>query len=104
MSQKSAKGRQPGSARRPARPNRLPLIVTAVGVVLLGLAGFLAWRASSGPAVSTGAAILKADKDKVDLGDVRLGQTVSVAFELTNTGDAPLRFTEAPFIEVAAGC
>jgi hypothetical protein len=47
---------------------------------------------------------LKADKEKVDLGQVKLGQNVKVAFVLTNVGDKPLRFTEAPYIEVKEGC
>ncbi len=47
---------------------------------------------------------LTVDKDQFDFGNVALGQTVQVAFEVANTGDAPLRFKEKPYIEVAAGC
>src|SRR5688500_2272490 len=93
-------------SQRPASrlgPLALPVLL---GCVLLGVLALLAWRGYTRPAstLSSGAPSLKADRQKVDLGDVRLGQAVSVAFELTNTGDAPLRFTEAPSIEVAAGC
>ena len=43
---------------------------------------------------ATGPQSLQVDKEKVDLGDIKLGQLVSVAFELTNTGSQPLQFTE----------
>ena len=55
------------------------------------------------PQVSGGPA-LQVDQEKIDLGDVPLGETVSVKFEITNVGDQPLRFTQKPYIEVAAGC
>ena len=52
----------------------------------------------------TGAPKLKVDKSDVDLGTVQLGQTVEVAFELTNIGDRQLRFTDVPYVEVVEGC
>jgi hypothetical protein len=55
------------------------------------------------PQVSGGPA-LQVDQEKIDLGDVPLGQTVSAQFEITNVGDQPLRFTQKPYIQVAAGC
>ena len=33
-----------------------------------------------------------------------LGKTVQVDFKLTNVGDQPLTFTEAPYVEVVEGC
>jgi hypothetical protein len=45
-----------------------------------------------------------ADREEVDVGDVPLGQTVEVSFEIANTGDKPLRFIEAPYVEVVEGC
>jgi len=51
-----------------------------------------------------GAAKLKVDKESVDLGDRKVGQPVSVSFEITNVGDQPLRFTQLPYIEVKKGC
>lgn len=53
---------------------------------------------------SGGTPRLQVDREIIDLGPVRLGQTVSAAFTLTNTGDAPLVFSEPPYIEVRAGC
>jgi hypothetical protein len=47
---------------------------------------------------------LKADREKVDLGDVRLGDWVEVSFDLTNVGDESLEFTKAPYVEVVEGC
>jgi len=51
-----------------------------------------------------GAPSLIADQEQVDLGEVKLGQTVKVSFRLTNVGDQPLRFSEQPYIEVVEGC
>jgi hypothetical protein len=45
-----------------------------------------------------------ADKQTVDLEDVRLGQTVTVTFGLSNDGDGTLHFKEAPYVEVVEGC
>lgn len=84
----------------------LPVTLALVGVALVGLA---AWTLGGKPAGSanievTGAPSLKADKEEVNLGDVKLGQTVEVSFQLTNVGDQTLRFSEAPYIEVVEGC
>lgn len=47
---------------------------------------------------------LKADKEKVDLGEVKLNKVVEVSFQLTNVGDQTLRFSKEPYIEVLEGC
>jgi hypothetical protein len=78
-------------------------------VLLLSvIAAFAFWRGGkTSPSFTpeaTGGAKLKADRQQVDLGNVQLGQTVAVSFELTNTGDQPLRFTDQPYIEVVEGC
>ncbi len=86
-------------------PIWLPLMIVA-GVMLIA-AAMLSNNGSSatsaGPAAD-GTPTLSVNVERIDLGDVPLGQTVSAAFELTNTGDAPLRLKEKPYIEVAAGC
>src|SRR5689334_15494211 len=72
------------------------------GVILLGLAGLAFWRGeetSPGVTPAVGGAKLKVDRPQAYLGNVRLVETVAVAFELTNVGDKPLQFTEQPYIE-----
>ena len=44
------------------------------------------------------------NQEKVDLGNVKLGQTVEVKFTLTNVGDKTLRFSKTPYVEVLEGC
>jgi hypothetical protein len=83
-------------------------LLIGVGAALLVLATLSAVVQNPGasatqPSVS-GAPKLMADKEKVDLGDLKLGETVSVSFEITNAGNQPLRFTEKPYVEVKAGC
>lgn len=76
------------------------------GAAILIIAALFALQnkpASFTPEV-TGSPSLKADKKKVDLGDVKLGQTVQVSFEISNVGDQPLKFSKAPYIEVKEGC
>ena len=100
------------SPQKPAGfPIWLPLIIVA-GVVLIAVAVLTnnsspaapGAPATGGTPAASGAPALTVDKDKFDFGNVPLGQTVQVSFEVANTGDAPLRFKEKPYIEVAAGC
>jgi hypothetical protein len=96
--------------RGPARFGALLAIFA--GVLVLGVTSFLLLRPKSsagGPSGSftpqvKGAPHLQADKQQIDLGNVKLGQTVQVSFEITNTGDQPLRFANDPFVEVVEGC
>lgn len=93
------------SPKSPGFPIWLPLIIVA-GVVLIAVAMLSNSSSSASPAASTtsGTPTVSVDKDRFDFGNVKLGQTVQVSFEVANTGDAPLRFKEKPYIEVAAGC
>ena len=87
-------------------PIWLPLIIVA-GVVLIVVAlvsGNNAAPAAPAAIEVTGTPALKVDRDKVDFGDVKLGQTVQVSFEVTNVGDQPLTFKEKPYVEVVEGC
>ncbi len=87
-------------------PIWLPLIIVA-GMALVVVA--LTSNSGSQPASTvtpqvTGAPALQVDKEKVDFGDVKLGQTVEAKFEVANVGDQPLLFKETPYIEVVEGC
>ena len=83
----------------------LLIIVAGVALIVVALIGSGSTPAASvtAPQVS-GAPAVRVDQEKIDLGDVPLGQTVSVKFEVANVGDQPLRFTEKPYVEVVEGC
>lgn len=83
-------------------PGRTPWLIILIGFVLLVLAGIMLSGRQRGE--GSGRPLLQVDRDKVDLGDVPLGQTVEVTFNLTNRGDGVLRFSRAPYTELAAGC
>lgn len=100
------KSKKYSRSRRKQNPTWLPILAVAGGILLLALATF-ALRNDATPKAQVevkGSPSLKANKEKVDLGNVKLGQTVEVSFQLTNVGDQTLRFTEAPYIEVMEGC
>lgn len=83
------------------------LIMLVAGGLLLIFGAVFAFSQSSKAKAKievTGSPSLRVDKEKVDLGNIKLGKTVQISFELTNVGDQPLRFTAAPYIEVKEGC
>ncbi len=107
MSSKKFESRR-NLARKRRRAQRAWLFLALGGVFLIG-AAFFVLRGNQNPKTLAtievhGAASLKVDKEQVDLGDVQLGQTVKVSFQLTNVGDQPLRFSADPYVEVVEGC
>jgi hypothetical protein len=102
---KKRNGRKP----RPARSTHPSLFIIG-GAALVVAAALLILSSrgdTAGPPATpevAGAPSLKVDKEKVDLGVVRLGDTVSVSFELTNVGDRQIYFTDKPYVEVVEGC
>jgi len=107
MSRKK-KSKRTASRKQPTRSNNSLLIIVG-GVALIGIAALLIFSGGSaaGPPATpevSGAPALRANQEFVDLGDVRLGQTVDASFQLTNVGDQPLFFTESPYVEVVEGC
>lgn len=95
-------------ARKRRRAQHIWLFLTVGGVILFGLAFFILRGSQNSHPVAAievnGAASLKVDKEQVDLGNVPLGQTVKVSFQVTNVGDQPLRFSAQPYVEVVEGC
>ena len=90
--------------KKPGAP--WPLLLIGGGLLLVFGAVFAFARPSAAraPIAVTGAPSLKADQEDVNLGDVKLGQTVEVSFKVTNVGSEALRFTKEPYIEVKEGC
>ena len=88
------------------KQSKKPLILIIGGAVLLIAAVFFALAQQSQPTIDTagGTPKIKADKERVDLGDQKLGNTVSVSFKITNEGNGTLRFTKEPYVEVKEGC
>jgi hypothetical protein len=87
-------------------PIWLPLIIVAgLALIVVAVVSGNDPASAARPAIEVkGAPALTVDKEKVDFGNVTLGQTVEVKFEVTNVGDQPLRFKEKPYVEVAEGC
>ena len=93
-------------SKRKRRSSSLPISLALGGLILM-IGAFFALSQPSKPKAAievNGSPRLKVDKEKVDLGPVKLGQPVTVAFELTNIGDQTLRFSKTPTIEVKEGC
>jgi len=95
-------------SKKRKRQNRgwLLILIVLGGLLVVG-AAFLALRDKPAPAAAvevTGAPSLKVDREKIDLGDMKFNQPAEVSFQITNVGDQTLRFTQAPYIEVAEGC
>ena len=93
--------------RHHRKQKSLPMLLLVAGGALLIIGAFFAFRKPSVPKAVievNGAPSLKVDKQRVDLGQVKLGQTVEVKFTMTNVGDQPLRFSKTPYVEVLKGC
>lgn len=94
---------------RRARKERKQKLVLAslmgLGGVLLLAAALLSLRPWEGRvAGASGAPALQVDREQIDLGNIQVDQMVEASFNVTNAGDAPLRFLEPPYIEVREGC
>lgn len=91
------------------KPKRslLPLWLALAGLGLLILAGWAISNGNNQPKATIevkGAPRLKVENDTIDHGVVKLGNQIRDNVTITNVGDQPLRFTEAPYLEVKEGC
>ena len=98
-------------SKKYAKPKRQkspwPFILLVSGGVLLILGVVLAFNRPAQPKAVIevrGLPNLRVDKEKVDLGNVKLNKVVEVSFQITNVGDQTLRFSNEPYIEILEGC
>jgi hypothetical protein len=94
-------------AKEKPKQSLLPLwlVLAGIGFVLVAV-----WAFSSSSTLTKanvevkGTPRLKVEKDKIDHGDVKLGTPIQDDVRVTNVGDQPLVFTEAPYLQVKEGC
>ncbi len=85
----------------------LPIWLTLAGLAMVIFAGWALVGNKPQPKAGiqvTGAPRLQIDQDKIDHGQVKLGTPITDTVRVTNIGDQPLSFSEAPYIEVKEGC
>ena len=76
----------------------LLLLMLGIGLVLLALAVVFLLPGNDGtPAIVV-------EPAQIDFGKVAYGADQTIEITVRNSGDAPLRFTAAPSIEVLEGC
>ena len=102
---KTKRGVNEGRQNQPPK-SKYPLFFILGGAAILIITAIFAFQKTPAPFTPevTGGPSLKADKVDVNLGDIKLGKTVQVSFELSNIGDQPLKFSKDPYIEVIEGC
>jgi hypothetical protein len=91
------------------KPKRslLPLWLALAGLGLIILGGWAISNSNNQPKANIevkGAPRMKVEKDSIDHGDVKLGNQIRDDVTVTNIGDRPLRFAQAPYLEVKEGC
>ncbi len=77
------------------------------GVLVTATAAAILMHDGAGPARPAGESgrpVLQVQPERIDLGEVPLGQWVEARFTLTNAGDGRLRLAGAPWVEAVAGC
>jgi len=101
-------------SRKHRRQRRFPIFwVLAIGGLLLVAGAILLSRpgGTSGGGTATlapiqvqGQAAIRVDRQEINFGDVKLNVQKTFTITVTNVGDQPLRFAQAPHIEVVEGC
>ncbi|MFH1027882.1 MAG: hypothetical protein V1791_07760 [Pseudomonadota bacterium] len=97
-------------SRKYRRQRRFPTFwVLAIGGLLLFAGVILLSRPGGGKATLApievqGQAAIRVDQREINFGDVKFNVQKTFTITVTNVGDQPLRFAEAPTIEVVEGC
>lgn len=99
--------RQKHKTAKKAQGNLVPLWLALAGLLLI--AGALFVFLNNGHQTRAdiqvkGAPRLSVEKTTIDHGNVRLGTPIRDEVRVTNIGDQPLRFSEAPYLKVLEGC
>ncbi len=111
---KQKKGYRGSHRRAPAarKQQRWWLWLTLGGLLLAGVL-FLISQANKGGQTSAasdftpevkGSPHVAVNQDKIDYGDVKLGNTINTVIDVHNTGDQTLLVQQNPQVEVVEGC
>lgn len=108
MSKKSSKSRKYRRQRR--FPTFWVLVIGGLllvaGAILLSTGGDIlgGGTATLAPIQVQGQAAIRVDQQEINFGDVKLTVQKTFTITVTNVGDKPLRFAQAPYIEIVEGC
>ncbi len=108
VKRRTALGRYKTKKRPKQVKKSFPLWLIISGLALVGAAVIVLLSSSGNKKADievTGAPRLKVEQEVYDFGDVKLGgMPIRTVVKVTNVGDQPLRFKDAPYIEVLEGC
>ncbi len=89
----------------PVRWSRRTVLLTITLVALLVVAAGLVWFVQNQPIASAERGPrLSVDRERIDLGDQKLGDTVHAVFHLQNVGDETLTLNAPRTAILLAGC
>jgi hypothetical protein len=78
--------------------SQLWITIIACGILIV-LAALLLVRQSGG-----GSPRILVDQQRIDYGEVRIGESRAFKIKVTNSGTGVLQFNEKPYIEILEGC
>lgn len=82
----------------------IPVVAGIIILLAVGYAFFTQASQSSRPVTGVVGPRLQVDRDQIDLGRQRLGNTVSALFNLKNVGDGTLNLNVPRTVTVLQGC